>query len=128
MLSGSRVGNPTEWQKDWDNMEQSRYVDSEWVQIYETSGNTTTPFYNITNGLVAQSLLNNLVCDWYDKLEIAKCNPWKGKVYVKDIRSLLGVVIDGEIEGTSYNITLTAWKDTEVEIDNEALILKREIQ
>lgn len=125
LLSGSRVGNPTEWQKDWDNMEQSRYVDSEWVQIYETSGNTTTPFYNITNGLVAQSLLNNLVCDWYDKLEIAKCNPWKGKVYVKDIRSLLGVVIDGEIEGTSYNITLTAWKDTEVEIDNEALILKK---
>lgn len=125
LLAGSRVGNPTEWQKDWDNMEKSQYVDPEWIQIYETSGNTTTPFYNITNGLVAQSLLNNLVCDWYNKLEIAKCNPWKGKVYVKNIRSLLGVIINGEIEATSYNMTLTAWKDTEVKVDNEVLSLKK---
>lgn len=125
LLAGSRVGNPVEWQKDWDNMEKSQYVDPEWIQIYETSGNTTTPFYNITNGLVAQSLLNNLVCDWYGRLEIAKCNPWKGKVYVKNIRSLLGVVIDGEIEGTSYNITLTAWKETEVKVDDKVLSLKK---
>ena len=52
--------------------------------FYETSRNFTTPFYNITNGLVAQSLLANLVCDWYGKLEIAKCNVWKDTEFVLD--------------------------------------------
>lgn len=125
LLAGSRVGNVEEWQKDWENMEKSDYVDSEWIQIYETSANTTTPFYNITNGLVAQSLVNNLVCDWYGKLELAKCNPWKGKVQVKGIRSLLGVTVDGEFEGKSYDVTLTAWKDTELQVGDETIFLKK---
>lgn len=125
LLAGSRVGKPAEWMKDWNNMEKSAYVDPEWIQIYETSGNTTTPFYNITNGLVAQSLLNNLICDWYGKLELAKCNPWTGKVQVKGIRSMLGVVVDGEMEGTSYDVTLTAWKDTELHVDDEIIRLKK---
>lgn len=125
LLAGSRVGNPEEWKKDWANMERSSYVDPEWIQIYETSGNTTTPFYNITNGLVAQSLMNNLVCDWYGRLELAKCNPWHGKVQVKDIRSLLGVTVDGEMRGSSYDVTLTAWKDTEFQVEDEHIRMKK---
>ena len=125
LLAGSRMGMPDEWMKDWNNMEPSGYVDPEWVQIYETSFNATTPFYNITNGLVAQSLLNNLVCDWYGRLEIGKCNPWKGKACVKGIRSQLGVVVDGEVEGTSYDITLTAWKDAKFVLDGETITLKK---
>lgn len=125
LLAGSRMGQPDEWRKDWENMEKSAYVDSEWIQIFETSGNTTTSFYHITNGLVAQSLLNNLVCDWYGRLELAKCNPWQGRVAVKNIRSLLGVTVDGWMEGTSYQVTLTAWKDTTVEVDGTSYSLKK---
>ena len=125
LLAGSRMGMPDEWKKDWMNMEPSGYVDEEWIQIYETSHNLTTPFYNITNGLVAQSLLNNLVCDWYGKLEIGKCNPWKGKAYVKGIRSQLGVIVDGKVEASSYDVTLTAWKDTEFVLDGETIALKK---
>jgi len=125
LLAGSRVGDTDGWLRDWDNMEKSTYVDPEWIQIYETSKNFTTSFYNITNGLVAQSLLNNLVSDWYGRLEIGKCNPWQGKVYVKGIRSLQGVIVDGEVEGTSYEVTLTAWKDTEPEVNNEKITLKK---
>lgn len=124
LLSGSRIGNTEQWLKDWDNMEKSTYVDPEWIQIYETSKDLSTPFYNVTNGLVAQSLLNNLVSDWYGTLEIAKCNPWKGKVSVKNIHSLLGVIVDGEIDGKSYVVTLRAWKDTEFKLSGETIKLK----
>lgn len=121
LLAGSRMGAPEQWLEDWDKMDKADYVDPEWIQIYETSGDRHMPFYNITNGLVAQSLLNNLVCDWYGRLEIAKCNPWQGKVYVKNIRSLLGVTVSGRMEDKLYDITLTAWKDTEFMLGGELI-------
>ena len=125
LLAGSRIGDAEQWQVDWNNMEKSKYVDPEWIQIYETSGNLTTPFYNITNGLVAQSLFNNLVTDWYGVLEIAKCNPWKGRVAVRDIYSKLGVIVSGEMEGEKYDVTLTAWKDTAFRLDDEVIEMKK---
>ncbi len=125
LLAGSRMGQPDQWLRDWDNMERSGYVDPEWIQIYETSRDYDMPFYNITNGLVAQSLLNNLVCDWYGKLELAKCNPWEGKVFVKGVRSMLGVVVDGAMEGRRYDVVLTAWKDTQLELDGETITMKK---
>ncbi|HZL09756.1 MAG TPA: hypothetical protein VFC65_07145 [Prolixibacteraceae bacterium] len=77
--------------KDWENLRKSDYVDPDWIQVYETSGVHKDSFYGITNGLITQSLLNNVVSDWFGKLEIAKCNPWKGKTYLKNIYSKLGV-------------------------------------
>jgi len=38
LLAGSRVGNPQQWKKDWDNMRAADYVDADWIQIYESSG------------------------------------------------------------------------------------------
>ncbi|MBD5233944.1 MAG: hypothetical protein HDS65_07195 [Bacteroidales bacterium] len=125
LLAGSRMGDTEGWKYDWAQMEPAEYVDPEWIQIYETSRNTTTPFYNITNGLVAQSLLNNLVCDWYGELELAKCNPWDGPVEVRDIVSKLGVSVDGTINGTSYDVNLTAWKDTALKVDGNEITLKK---
>lgn len=125
LLAGSRIGNPVEWQKDWDNLRKSDYVDAEWIQIYETSGVYKDAFYNITNGLVTQSLLNNIVSDWYGKLEIAKCNPWKEKVYLKNIYSKLGVTVSGEVDSQSASLVLTAWKDCEFDLHGEKLTLKK---
>ena len=125
LLAGSRRGDVEGWKYDWANMEKSDYVDPEWIQIYETSGNTTTPFYNVTNGLVLQSLINNLVCDWYGELELAKCNPWDGKVELKGINSILGVTVDGEIEGKDYDVVLTAWKDTDFKAHGKDIRLKK---
>ena len=125
LLAGSRMGDVDGWKTDWENMERSKYVDSEWIQIYETSGNTTTPFYNITNGLIAQSLISNLVCDWYGHLELGKCNPWEGPVYVKGIRSLLGVTVDGKIDGSRYDVVLTAWKDTRFRHGSRTITMKK---
>lgn len=125
LLAGSRYGDTQEWLKDWNNLRKSDYVDTEWIQIYETSQSYGSSFYNTTNGLVAQSLLNNLICDWYGKLEIAKCNPWQGDIYLNNIYSKLGVVVDGRINGRSATLHLKAWKDTEFELNGETIKLKR---
>ena len=119
LLAGSRLGLVDEWSKDWDNMAKSDYVDKEWIQSFETSTHWTMAYYNINNGLIAQSLLNNLVCDWYGRLEIGKCNPWQGKQYIKDITSQLGVIVNGTVEGQTYDVTLTAWKDCDFTIYDE---------
>jgi Trehalose and maltose hydrolases (possible phosphorylases) len=125
LLAGSRYGNTREWLKDWDNLRKSDYVDAEWIQIYESSRSYGASFYNTTNGLVAQSLLNNLICDWYGNLEIAKCNPWQGDIYLNNIYSKLGVVVDGLINGRSAQLRLKAWKDTEFELNGEIIKLKK---
>lgn len=111
LLAGSRYGNRDEWIKDWDNLLKSDNIDPDWIQIYESSGAKGNSFYNTTNGLIAQSLLNNVVCDWYGKLEIAKCFPWQDAVLIKDISSILGVKISGKITDKSASLRLAAWKD-----------------
>lgn len=125
LLAGSRYGNIQEWSKDWNNLRKSDYVDAEWIQIYETSRSYGASFYNTTNGLVTQSLLNNLICDWYGKLEIAKCNPWQGDIYLKNIYSKLGIIINGLINERHARLHFKAWKDTEFELNSEIIKLKK---
>jgi hypothetical protein len=125
LLAGSRYGNTQEWLKDWDNILKSEYVDPEWIQVFETSKSYGMTYYNTTNGLIAQSLINNLICDWYGKLEIAGCNPWKGKIFIKNIYSQLGITIEGSIDGKSAYLCFTAWKNTEFEINGDIIKLKK---
>lgn len=125
LLAGSRIGNVAEWQKDWDNLRKADYVDAEWIQVFETSGVYKDSYYNITNGLITQSLLNNVVSDWFDKLEIAKCNPWKEKVFIKDIYSKLGVIVSGEITENNASLLLKAWKDCEFDLNGKKISLKK---
>ena len=63
--------------------------------------------------------------DWYGKLEIAKCNPWKEKVYLQNIYSKLGVIVSGELEGKSASLELKAWKDCEFDLNGEKITLKK---
>lgn len=123
LLAGSRIGNVEQWKKDWGNIRKAEYVDPEWIQVYETSGVHKDSFYGITNGLITQSILSNIVTDWFGKLEIAKCNPWKGKIYLKNIYSKLSVAVSGEINGDTAILFLTAWKDCEFEMHGERIKL-----
>ena len=125
LLAGSRVGDPLQWKKDWNNVLPSDYTDKDWIQIYETSGAHNMSFYNTTNGLFAQSLLNNLVTDWFGKLEIRRCNPWQGKCKLYRIHSISGVMIDGAIEQKSADLKLTAWKDCSFEINGIPMQMKK---
>ncbi len=111
LLSGSRVGDTEGWLKDWNNLLPSGYVDKDFLQIYETSKTWNMTYYVITNGLVAQSLVNNLICDWYGKLEVAKCYPWDEETYINNLHSKLGVTISGTIDKRHAKLSLKAWKD-----------------
>jgi hypothetical protein len=123
LLAGSRTGDVEGWKKDWDNIPVSNNIDPDWIQFYESSNFYEAAFYTTTNGLVAQSILDNLVSDWFGELEIARCNPWEGKVLIRNIYSLLGVRVDGEIEGPNAVIHLSAWKDCEFKLCGENIQL-----
>ncbi|MCD7941147.1 MAG: hypothetical protein LUH50_14445 [Bacteroides intestinalis] len=125
LLAGSRVGDAEGWRKDWDNMLKSDYVDKDFIQVYETSKTFNMTFYNTTNGLIAQSLFNNLICDWYDRLEVGKCFPWTGKVSFKNLYSKLGVKIAGTIENGKAVLQLEAWKDADFMLSNEHITLRK---
>ena len=125
LLAGSRVGDVNGWKKDWNNLRKANYVDAEWIQLYESSGGYGASFYTTTNSLVVQSLITNLVDDWFHKLEIAKCNPWKGDVYFNNIYSLLGIFLNGEINGTNATLHLTAWKDCQFDLCDRKLQMKK---
>jgi len=129
LLAGSRTGDTLQWKKDWNNILASDYTDKDWIQIYETSGAHDKSFYTTSNGLIAQSLLNNLVTDWFGKLEIGRCNPWQGKCRLYHIYSMSGVMIDGTIEQKSADLKLTAWKNCSFEINGKPMKMnKGEIQ
>ncbi|SMC44719.1 hypothetical protein [Pedobacter africanus] len=125
LLAGSRVGDVDGWKKDWGNLRKADYTDEEWIQLYETSSAYSASFYTTTNALVVQSLICNLVDDWFNKLEISKCNPWKGSVYLTRVYSILGVHLDGEINGRDANLSLTAWKDCQFDLHGKQLTLKK---
>mgnify|MGYP000027150294 FL=1 len=125
LLAGSRVGNTDEWLKDWNNMLKSDYIDPNYIQIYETSKAHNMSYYVTTNGLIVQSLINNLVCDWYGELEIAKCYPWLSDVHFKNIHSLMGVSISGSIVNREIKLYLHAWKDTSFYLRGKKVTLKK---
>ena len=125
LLAGSRLGDVDGWTADWANMSKSDYVDQEWIQSFETSTHWNMAFYNINNGLIAQSLLNNLVCDWYGRLELGKCNPWQGRQYVKDITTQLGVNVSGWVDGQTFDVHLTAWKDCQFPFADQQVSMKK---
>lgn len=125
LLAGSRVGDAEGWRKDWSNMLKSDYVDKDFIQIYETSKTFHMSYYNTTNGLIAQTLFNNLICDWYGKLEVGKCFPWTGKVSFKNLYSNLGVKVAGTIENGKAELQLEAWKDADFMLGDERIVLKK---
>lgn len=125
MLSDSRLGDVEGWKKDWGNMVKSENVDPDLIQVYEGSRTWDISYYATTNGLFQQSMINNLVCDWYGKLEIAKCYPWEGVTYLKDIYSILGVKVSGSMSPHRADLTLEAWKDASFLLGDEAVRLKK---
>ncbi|HNW54845.1 MAG TPA: hypothetical protein PKN21_11280, partial [Bacteroidales bacterium] len=125
LLAGSRIGDVAGWQKDWDNLRKSDYVDPDWIQVYESSELHRHSFYVTTSDLIALSLLNNLVSDWFGKIEIAKCNPWKGDVFFRNFYSILGVKISGKINGAHSELTLEAWKDCEFDLQGKSVRMKK---
>ncbi len=125
LLAGTHAGDVAAWRKDWDNVRRSDYTDPEWVQIYETSARPDSAFYVTTSGLIAQSLVENIVSDYWGELRIAACNPYGEAVRFANVRSVLGVHVSGTVRGAAGEVQLTAWKDCSIKLNGLAIALKK---
>lgn len=124
LIAGSRLGEAAEWMTDWRNLVASVLADPDYIQLYESSGNKRS-FYITTSGMVAQSLLNNVVDDWWGQLVIGQCIPWPGTIAFKNLYSRLGVSLNGDIVGQSATVRLRAWKDCTFEIHGSCISMKK---
>jgi len=124
LIAGSRMGDVEGWKKDWGNLVNSKNADKDLIQVYESSDNYRV-FYITTSGMLGQSLLSNVVTDWFGKLEIGRCIPWEGKVSFKDIYTLSGVKVSGKIENGSAELFLEAWKDCKFILGDKKMKMKK---
>lgn len=128
LLASSHAGDTAAWQRDWAQIEPSHYVDPQWASIRETSGHAQVPFYVTTHGLVATSLLDNLVSDYWGELQIGAANPYDATVRFANVRSALGVTVSGELRGPHGSVRLQAWRDCTLSVHGQTLTLKRDEQ
>ena len=124
VLASARMHDSEAWQKDWSMLTLAKYTDPGFIQINESSGSTLV-FYVTTHGLFAQALLETTVSTWWDHLDLGSCIPWKGTVRFGNIRTLLGVTVNGEINDGSGQATLQAWKDTNFKYLGQTITLKK---
>ncbi|MGD0090893.1 MAG: hypothetical protein ABSE73_13330 [Planctomycetota bacterium] len=83
----------------------ARYVDQEFIQIYETSGSTHMPFYVTSHGLYLQALNDALVSDYWGQTEIGAACPraWEGANFTA-LRTADGQTLSGELEGGQWEL------------------------
>ena len=96
---------------NWNQVQPAGYADPDWIQIYESSRSLWAPFYTTTHGLFVQAILETLVSTWWGRLDLAPCFVWDGDVRFGNLRTLLGVTLDGMLSPTQGRVTATAWKD-----------------
>ena len=85
LLAGANLGDAAGYRSDWAELHSSDYVDEEWIQIYETSGETEKSFYLTTHGMVLQSMLRCVVNDYWGEILENFC-PAFGDVKYGNIR------------------------------------------
>ena len=112
------------WRKDWESARASLYADPDWIQLYESSGRPLA-FYVTTHGLFGQSILETVVSTWWERLDLAACVPWAGKVRFGNIRTVLGVTVSGECTNGKGQAVLKAWKDSSLPYLGRTITLKK---
>ncbi|MCY3020863.1 MAG: hypothetical protein NTW87_17745 [Planctomycetota bacterium] len=82
-----------------------RYVDADWIQIYETSGSTGAPFYVTSHGLYLQALNDALVSDYWGRTEVGAACPdgWKDVSFTK-LHTADGKVLSGKRAGGGWQV------------------------
>lgn len=124
LLTGSNLGDSSGWNEDWGLMRASNMTDSDWVQIYETTGQAEKSFYITSHGMVAQSLIRNYVNDYWGRLDIASCPVGNGTVSFGNIRTRLGVTVSGTVDQKQIQLALYAQKNCEILVCGEKISLR----
>lgn len=125
LLAGTRIGDVQGWSADWAKLAPSRYVDPKSVQIYETSDSPFKAFYVTTHGLVATSLMENIVSDYWGDVRLGGCNGAAGPVAFRNVRTLSGLTVSGRLEGPSGTATVKAWKNCDAMLHGLRLKLRK---
>ncbi|MHC4443737.1 MAG: hypothetical protein ACYTA5_14170 [Planctomycetota bacterium] len=124
LLSSARMHDVQGWRKDWCGALPASLVDPEWIQFYESS-RWHIPFYVTTHALFAQAMLETVVSTWWSRLDLAGCVPWKGSVRFGNVRTLLGVTVDGQVTDGQGEAVLRAWKDTSFECGGRTITVQK---
>lgn len=125
LLSGSNMKDAEGWKEDWATMRPSKYTDSKWIQVYETSGKPDASFYVTTHGMILQSLFRNYVNDYWGVLDIAGCPVFDGPVSFGNIRTRLGVTVSGSVEDGKSSVVLKADRDCCFELAGERVEMRK---
>ncbi|UCD29940.1 MAG: hypothetical protein JSV03_05545, partial [Planctomycetota bacterium] len=127
LLSTARMHDVQGWQKDWSGALPADCVDPDWIQFYESS-RKHIPFYITTHALFAQAMLETVVSTWWGRLDLSTCVPWEGTVRFGNVRTLLGVTVDGQITNGKGKAILRAFRDTSFECQNRKIAMKKDQQ
>lgn len=125
LLAGSNMKDAAGWLEDWAKMRPSNYTDSQWIQIYETSGNAGASFYVTTHGMILQSLIRNYVNDYWGNLDIASCPVFDDEVSFGNIGTRLGVTVSGTVKKGKIHLSLVAQRDCSFRVNGIAMTMKR---
>lgn len=125
LLTGSNMKDTEGWREDWAKMRPSNYTDSQWIQIYETSGNAGASFYVTTHGMILQSLIRNYVNDYWGVLDIASCPVFEGEVSFGNIGTRLGVTVSGTVAKGKIRLELTAQRDCVFCVNGVSVTMKQ---
>jgi hypothetical protein len=87
-LAASHMGDAEGLLHDLGRAVPGRYVDPDWIQIYETSGSYGMTFYVTSHGLGLQALNDALVSDYFGEVQIgAACPASWGEVSFGGLRT-----------------------------------------
>lgn len=125
LLAGTRMADAAGWATDWAKLARSRYTDPKAVQIYETSDTPFKAFYVTTHGLVASSLMEYIVSDYWGDVRIGGCNPSTGVVAFSNVRTQAGLIVSGQLTGKTGLVAVEAWKDCDPTLNGLRLRLKK---
>lgn len=106
-LAASHMADADGLLKELEHALPGRYVDPDWIQIYETSGHTGSPYYVTSHGLYLQALNDAVVSDYFGEKQIgAACpNEWHN-IRFACMRTMDGSVFSGKKSGGEWEVNL----------------------
>jgi len=83
-----------------------RYVDADWLQIYETSGSHGLPFYVTSHGLYLQALNDAMVTDYWRWIQVGAACPdvWREARFA-GLHAADGRILSGERTREGWQVT-----------------------
>jgi len=106
-LAASHMGDAAGLLHELAESVPARYVDPDWIQIYETSGAYGAPFYVTSHGLYLQALNDAVVSDYWGDVRIGAAVPdeWDGLRFGR-LRTADGHMLSGSRSGGEWDVRM----------------------